>query len=172
MVIAMSAHVSDVETPAADEVAAASAAAALPVERAIKQAGRSRARGRVRTLAIFVLGIAAGVVVGTLYAHRWVTNAPLLSALASAQERTILYYRDPGGASSWSATPRKDAAGRNYLPVYDDEEPSFDYSKPGTLAAAGSSKRIRYYRNPMGLPDTSPVPKKDAMGMDYIPVYE
>ena len=29
-----------------------------------------------------------------------------------------------------------------------------------------------YYRNPMGLPDTSPVPKKDGMGMDYIPVYE
>ena len=23
----------------------------------------------------------------------------------------------------------------------------------------------------MGLPDTSPVPKKDSMGMDYIPVY-
>jgi Cu(I)/Ag(I) efflux system membrane fusion protein len=29
-----------------------------------------------------------------------------------------------------------------------------------------------YYRNPMGLADTSPVPKKDGMGMDYIPVYE
>jgi len=29
-----------------------------------------------------------------------------------------------------------------------------------------------YYRNPMGLADTSPVPKKDWMGMDYIPVYE
>ena len=28
-----------------------------------------------------------------------------------------------------------------------------------------------YYRNPMGAPDTSPVPKKDTMGMDYIPVY-
>jgi Cu(I)/Ag(I) efflux system membrane fusion protein len=28
-----------------------------------------------------------------------------------------------------------------------------------------------YYRNPMGLADTSPVPKKDEMGMDYIPVY-
>ena len=24
----------------------------------------------------------------------------------------------------------------------------------------------------MGFPDTSPVPKKDSMGMDYIPVYE
>ncbi|GAB4472596.1 MAG: hypothetical protein OHK0044_16340 [Burkholderiaceae bacterium] len=32
-------------------------------------------------------------------------------------------------------------------------------------------KKILYYRNPMGLPDTSPVPKKDSMGMDYIPVY-
>ena len=31
--------------------------------------------------------------------------------------------------------------------------------------------RVLYYRNPMGLPDTSPVPKKDSMGMDYIPVY-
>ena len=34
-----------------------------------------------------------------------------------------------------------------------------------------SERTILYYRNPMGLPDTSPVPKKDSMGMDYIPVY-
>jgi len=32
-------------------------------------------------------------------------------------------------------------------------------------------RKILYYRNPMGLADTSPVPKKDAMGMDYVPVY-
>jgi Cu(I)/Ag(I) efflux system membrane fusion protein len=32
-------------------------------------------------------------------------------------------------------------------------------------------RKILYYRNPMGHPDTSPVPKKDSMGMDYIPVY-
>jgi RND family efflux transporter MFP subunit len=32
--------------------------------------------------------------------------------------------------------------------------------------------KVLYYRNPMGLPDTSPTPKKDPMGMDYIPVYE
>jgi Cu(I)/Ag(I) efflux system membrane fusion protein len=32
-------------------------------------------------------------------------------------------------------------------------------------------RKILYYRNPMGLPDTSPVPKKDPMGMDYIAVY-
>jgi Cu(I)/Ag(I) efflux system membrane fusion protein len=34
------------------------------------------------------------------------------------------------------------------------------------------SRRIKFYRNPMGLPDTSPAPKKDSMGMDYIPVYD
>src|SRR5258708_38768209 len=32
--------------------------------------------------------------------------------------------------------------------------------------------KVKYYRNPMGASDTSPVPKKDAMNMDYIPVCE
>ncbi|HQR77524.1 MAG TPA: efflux RND transporter periplasmic adaptor subunit, partial [Burkholderiaceae bacterium] len=42
---------------------------------------------------------------------------------------------------------------------------------PATATPSGERK-ILYYRNPMGLPDTSPTPKKDQMGMDYIPVYE
>ena len=33
-------------------------------------------------------------------------------------------------------------------------------------------RKLLYYRNPMGLADTSPTPKKDPMGMDYIAVYE
>ena len=43
----------------------------------------------------------------------------------------------------------------------------------GSVPPAGPSREreVLYYRNPMGLPDTSPVPKKDPMGMDYIPVY-
>jgi membrane fusion protein, copper/silver efflux system len=32
--------------------------------------------------------------------------------------------------------------------------------------------KVKFYRNPMGAPDTSPVPKKDSMSMDYIPVCE
>ncbi len=32
-------------------------------------------------------------------------------------------------------------------------------------------KKINYYRNPMDPSVTSPVPMKDSMGMDYIPVY-
>lgn len=40
------------------------------------------------------------------------------------------------------------------------------------VSPPAGERRILYYRNPMGLSDTSPVPKKDSMGMDYIPVYE
>jgi Cu(I)/Ag(I) efflux system membrane fusion protein len=40
------------------------------------------------------------------------------------------------------------------------------------MTKANGTKRIKFYRNPMGLPDTSPTPKKDSMGMDYIPVYD
>ncbi|MBQ0818529.1 MAG: efflux RND transporter periplasmic adaptor subunit [Methyloceanibacter sp.] len=36
---------------------------------------------------------------------------------------------------------------------------------------AKAEREILYYRHPMGLPDTSKVPKKDSMGMDYIAVY-
>ena len=39
-------------------------------------------------------------------------------------------------------------------------------------AAATKQPKLLYYRNPMGLADTSPVPKKDSMGMDYIAVYD
>jgi membrane fusion protein, copper/silver efflux system len=40
-----------------------------------------------------------------------------------------------------------------------------------TEAPDGKGK-ILYYRHPMGLPEISYEPKKDSMGMDYIPVYE
>jgi Cu(I)/Ag(I) efflux system membrane fusion protein len=43
---------------------------------------------------------------------------------------------------------------------------------PIAAAPAKAERKLLYYRNPMGLPDTSPVPRKDPMGMDYIPVYE
>src|SRR3546814_2838755 len=41
-----------------------------------------------------------------------------------------------------------------------------------TATAPATENKPLYYRNPMGLPDVSPVPKKDSMGVDYIPVYQ
>jgi Cu(I)/Ag(I) efflux system membrane fusion protein len=100
---------------------------------------------------------------------------PLLFSLAigataaQPQQGRILYYRDPMGKPEYSAEPKKDAMGMDYIPVYEGEENNAP--PPAAPPTAGKSK-ILYYRNPMGLPDTSLVPKKDSMGMDYIPVYE
>ena len=48
--------------------------------------------------------------------------------------------------------------GMDYIPVYADE------------VNAPKERKCCSHRNPMGQPDTSPVPKRQH-GMDYIPVY-
>jgi Cu(I)/Ag(I) efflux system membrane fusion protein len=124
---------------------------------------------------LLTLGVSAGAAGGYWYARLPAgVPAPTVAPenTAAAADRKILYYRDPSGAPYWSAEPKKDADGRDYLPVYEDEEISFEPRGKKPTATAGGPRKILYYRNPMGLPDTSPVPKKDWMGMDYIPVYE
>ncbi len=84
-----------------------------------------------------------------------------------------VYYRDPDGLPSYSLTPKKTSAGKDYLAVRSSEDVSFEEKAPEAMTAKGGDRgKIRFYRNPMGLPDTSPTPKKDSMGMDYLPVYE
>jgi len=61
--------------------------------------------------------------------------------------------------------------GRDYKPVYENPQAAIANIQ-ASKAASGDKGKILYYRNPMGLADTSPVPKKDSMGMDYIAVYE
>jgi membrane fusion protein, copper/silver efflux system len=84
-----------------------------------------------------------------------------------------IYYQDPDGRPSYSLTPKRAPDGRAYRAVPAGADISFDEAPATTTATAPTAdQKIKYYRNPMGLPDTSPTPKKDSMGMDYIPVYE
>jgi RND family efflux transporter MFP subunit len=55
-------------------------------------------------------------------------------------------------------------------PSHPAKELTSSTSNTSTAGAAGERKPL-YYRNPMGLLDTSPVPKKDPMGMAYVPVF-
>jgi Cu(I)/Ag(I) efflux system membrane fusion protein len=131
---------------------------------------------RLSAVTFLALGLTAGAAGGYWYAQHppAAVAPPAATNIAAAADRMALYYRDPSGAPYWSATPKKDKQGRDYLPVFEDEEPAFGPGgeiKKASRVTAGPRK-ILYYRNPMGLPDTSPVPKKDWMGMDYIPVYE
>jgi len=113
---------------------------------------------------------------------RWglVAN-PSISTAAAADGGAPIYFQDPDGKPFYSLTPRKTADGRDYRGVPARADVSFDDAKqaPAELAETKSAdargagpRKIKYYRNPMGLPDTSAVPKKDSMGMDYVPVYE
>jgi membrane fusion protein, copper/silver efflux system len=126
---------------------------------------------RLKGMVLLAVGVAAGAAGGHWYARPPGVPASVAAPQpAAAAERKILYYRDPSGAPYWSAGPKQDANGREYLPVYEDQEVSFEPAKKPAIA--GGPRRVLYYRNPMGLPDTSPGPKKDWMGMDYIPIYE
>ena len=91
----------------------------------------------------------------------------------------VVYYQDPDGKPAYAAVPTKTVDGRNFRAVHASEDLRFAADEPDAEMAAEASaspaagpRRVRVYRNPMGLPDTSPVPKKDSMGMDYLPVYE
>jgi membrane fusion protein, copper/silver efflux system len=93
-------------------------------------------------------------------------------ARAEGPGRQPLYYQDPEGKPFYAAAPRKSTDGRDYRPVFEDVPATHAATNPSAAPKSGSSdRRILYYRNPMGLPDTSPTPKKDSMGMDYLPVY-
>jgi Cu(I)/Ag(I) efflux system membrane fusion protein len=93
---------------------------------------------------------------------------------AAAQESGApVYYQDPDGRPLYSLTPTKTPDGRDYRGVPASADVNFeDASTPATAPALPADRKIKYYRNPMGLPDTSLVPKKDSMGMDYIPIFE
>jgi membrane fusion protein, copper/silver efflux system len=130
---------------------------------------------RLAGVIVLALGVGAGAAGGYWYGRLlagMTDSAVPPQGAAAAADRRIIYYRDPSGAPYWSAEPKQDAQGRDWLPVYEDEEISFEPRAKETAPSGGGPRKILYYRNPMGLTDTSPVPKKDWMGMDYIPVYE
>ncbi|BDA84292.1 hypothetical protein Sa4125_18340 [Aureimonas sp. SA4125] len=90
--------------------------------------------------------------------------------VVAAELRRVLYWRDPDGKPSYSASPKRTDDGRDFIAVRDDGASAASTASPavspvittpGPLAA--SDRKVRSYRNPMGLPDTSPVPKKDGL---------
>ena len=44
-------------------------------------------------------------------------------------------------------------------------------ASPAGKPPSGGERKILFYRSPMNPAETSPVPKKDSMGMDFVPVY-
>jgi Cu(I)/Ag(I) efflux system membrane fusion protein len=127
----------------------------------------------VSTIVILAALGAAGT--GGYWAARHGLNMPMPASTkppaSAAPTGPVIYYQDPDGKPIYSAEPKQTADGRPFRAKHASEDVSFD-AQETEAAIAPSEKRILYYRNPMGLPDVSKTPKKDSMGMDYIPVYE
>ena len=115
--------------------------------------------------------VAGGVGAGYWYAKPELSQPmePAAQTMAIAPTRAVANYQDPTGKPDFSPEPKKDAEGRDYVPVYEEAADPAPAALPEVKA--GGERKILYYRNPMGLPDTSPKPKKDSMGMAYLPVY-
>ena len=162
----------------------------LTPDHIVSTEGRSSRASRkaARVLGVFLVPAAlAGALLLGLRAGQggWPLPAWVPSSLSARLEPRraatgasgpALYYRDPDGKPAYSRDPAKAADGRDYVPVGMGGDLSFEarpsQAVPAADAAGAGEKKVLYYRNPMGLPDTSPTPKKDSMGMDYIPVFD
>jgi membrane fusion protein, copper/silver efflux system len=131
---------------------------------------------------VSVAAIVAAAGVGLWAGQTDLLKLPLSLAAAMTEERPegtgpVIYYRAPPDKPLYSLTPRTTDGGQVYVAVHASEDVSFDPAPKKSESVANaeptsSGRKIKFYRNPMGLPDTSPTPKKDSMEMDYIPVYE
>lgn len=103
----------------------------------------------------------------------WAGTNSFIAVAQAAETAPIIYYRHPDGVAQFSAVPKAADDGRPFVAVHASEDVSFSDNAPAPTPTKTADKgRILYYRNPMGLPDTSKVAKTDSMGMAYIPVYE
>ena len=134
-------------------------------------------RRTLRVLAVLAVVSTAGIG-GFWLGHQGVpdgfTALGQTRGLSQLPSGPVIYYQDPDGKPLYSADPAQTPDGRPYRAVLASEDLGFDAPAKGSGEAASpqGGGKIRYYRNPMGLPDVSPTPKKDSMGMDYIAVYE
>jgi membrane fusion protein, copper/silver efflux system len=130
-----------------------------------------------RVLPILAVILAVGIG-GYWLGHNGIGTSELMATTGAAQTTApapsgpVIYYRDPDNRPLYPLEPKQTPDGRPYRAVLASEDISFDSKAATAMPSPPGGRRILYYRNPMGLPDTSPVPKKDWMGMDYIAVYE
>jgi Cu(I)/Ag(I) efflux system membrane fusion protein len=126
------------------------------------------------TVAALIAAAGGGFIAGRArHSPAETSDMAMVTQAAAQTSGAPIYYQDPDGKPLYSLTPTKTRDGREYRGVPASADISFqDASAAEAATAPPTDRKIKYYRNPMGLPDTSQTPKKDPMGMDYIPVYE
>jgi Cu(I)/Ag(I) efflux system membrane fusion protein len=113
---------------------------------------------------------------GSLVKRHFPGTNQMVTEAQSKPAGKVIYYSHPDGVAEYSAHPKDTPDGRPFLAIRENKDVNFTATGVGAMASAGAESslelKVLYYKNPMGLPDTSKVPKKDSMGMDYLPVYD
>ena len=112
-------------------------------------------KSRVWLRMLLVVGLTAAVAapLGAFFAR---------PAPASAPPKPVTQYHCPMHPSVVSDHPGEcPICGMKLVKIED-----------GAAKPTASERKILFYRSPMDPQQTSPVPAKDSMGMDYLPVYE
>jgi Cu(I)/Ag(I) efflux system membrane fusion protein len=123
--------------------------------------------------AAFIAAVGGGFIAGRMQHPPADAVGSVVATPAAAQiSSELIYYQDPDGRPLYSLTPKMTADGRDYRGVPASADVSSVEAPAMQSTPPSADRKIKYYRNPMGLPDTSPIPKKDSMGMDYIAVYQ
>lgn len=125
-----------------------------------------------RTSLLIAAGVAAGIGLGgggayLALSHRDHGDAETVTAKA----KQGIKYQCPMHPTIIKDEPGTcPICGMNLVPMV----PQHDHAAQSQQAQAGAKaeRRIKFYRSPMNPKQTSPVPLKDEMGMDYVPVYE
>ncbi len=137
--------------------------------------------GRILLASTVLIAVGAGTYaagingIGREHVERFVSASAGSSPVKKQATGKVIYFRHPDGLPEYSAGPKQTPDGRSFLEVRQSEDVGYDDLggiDDKAAAAVPSVRKVLYYRNPMGLPETSKVPKKDSMGMDYIPVFE
>src|SRR5688572_26443956 len=117
-----------------------------------------------------LFGIAAALTAATiagvlsrpyLWPTREMKHAHVMEQAGAGPATDAIYYQEPDGKPFYSLMPKKTPDGRDYRAVPAGADVSFD-DPAEIVAAPPADRKIKYYRNPMGLPDVSPTPKKDS----------
>ena len=126
-------------------------------------AKRAQSQPTSRLVAIAAILVVAGVVLGVgatwLAMHK--SAGPPASASAPANKSR---YQCPMHPTIMSDHPGEcPICGMKLVEVKGEAE--------AAAAAGAAARKILFYRSPMNPRQTSPTPRKDEMGMDYVPVY-
>jgi len=115
-------------------------------------------------------------------APRRAWRLPAAAALAGLLAGGVAVYLASGPRGGPGVAPQVEKKGPRYTcPMH----PTIVQDHPGDCpicgmqlvpmqegGAAKGERKVAFYRSPMDPKQTSPVPRKDQMGMDYLPVYE